>query len=263
MPMVAVHGYEIAFHEEGSGRGVLLLHGMAGASSFWTETRRRLSREFRAISPDLLGFGDSDKPRIAYSISSHAELIRDFTETLGLGECDLIGHSMGGMIAVRLALACPEKVGRLILINVPVSGGRGLHGRGRLGVTLPGLALVKMGLEIPWVLWALRRLPRYYYVLDPTFTADARKASFQSLKTHAKAVHRTDLGQSLKEIRVSTLVMGTDRDGIVRPSQFSLAARQIKGAESVTIEGAGHCPTLEKPEESHDAILEFLKRGDL
>ncbi len=258
MSMTTVQGYQMFCREKGRGKAVFLIHGLSGASGFWTNTLDALPSGFRGIAPDLLGFGDSEKPRIKYSISAHAEMILTLSDILDLQEFDLIGHSMGGMIAMTVALRFPERIGKLVLINVPINGVRALHGRGRIGVTYLGILLVRIGLQVPWILQALRKVSRYYFVLDPQFTDDAKKAPFHSLRSHARALCRTDLSQSLKEVDVPTMVIGTDRDGIVRPSEFSLAAREIVGAKQVWIRGVGHCPTLEKPEESHKAIFEFL-----
>jgi len=258
VPVTTIQGYRIHYRDKGKGRPVLLIHGLAGASGFWADTLEALPQGFRGLAPDLLGFGDSEKPRIDYTIHGHAERVRDLAGSLGIHEFDLIGHSMGGMVALLVTCLSPDKVGRLVLVNIPVSGGRALHGRGRIGATLPGILLVKAGLQIPWILWLLRRIKRYYFVLDPRFVADARKASTFSLNRHAKALRRTDLSMQLGEIAVPTLVIGTDEDGIVRPSQFNLAAKGIPGAKQFWVRGAGHCPTLEKPEESHKAIFDFL-----
>ncbi len=259
VPEIMIQGHRINYREQGSGRAVLLVHGLAGASSFWRETIRVLSRDFRVIAPDLLGFGDSDKPRMEYSLEGHVERIFLLADALEIREFDLIGHSMGGMIALMAALGSPERVRKMVLINAPVSGKRSLHGRGWIGGTPLGIALVRIGLQIPWALWALRKMKRYYFILDPLFTEDAKKVPYSVLKIHARALRRTDLTRRLQEVSVPVLVMGTQEDGIVRPSEFSLAASTIPGASQVWIKDAGHCPTLERPEESHGAIVSFLK----
>ncbi len=259
MPLLTLpSGHDVHYQDQGHGDVVLLLHGLAGASNFWRGTLEALSPKHRCIAPDLLGFGDSDKPRGCYTIAEHAEMVVRLMEDLDLGRVHLIAHSMGGMVAIDYVLRFPERVKGLVLINVPVSGGRSLHGRGRIGATGLGLLAVKVGLQIPPVLWALRQLPRYYFVLDPRYTEDAKKAPLHSLKGNADALRCTDLSARLREIAVPTLVIGTGHDGIVRASDFALAAREIPGARHVGITDAGHCPTLERPKQTHAAILTFL-----
>lgn len=259
MPQVVIQGHRIDYREAGEGRAVLLLHGLAGSSRFWEDTLKALPEGFRGIAPDLLGFGDSEKPKEEVGISRHVAMLEMLAQSLGLTRWDLVGHSMGGMVALAWALKAPKTVRKMILVNTPISGGRALHGRGWIGATLPGLIAVKFGLQLPPVLWILRRLLRYYYVLDPRFTKDAKKAPLYSLRESARALRECDFSARLSEIKIPTLVIGTREDGIVRPSEFERAAREIPGAEAVWIEGAGHCPTLERPEKTHGAMMDFLQ----
>ncbi len=259
MPDADLRGFRMHYRDCGKGQAVFLLHGLAGASGFWGDTLRELPDGYRGIAPDLLGFGDSEKPKGEVGISRHVEMLEVLAQSLGLIRWDLVGHSMGGMVALAWALKAPKTVRKMILVNVPVSGGRALHGRGKIGATLPGLIAVKLGLQLPPVLWMLRHLLRYYYVLDPRFTEDAKKAPLYSLRESARVLKGCDLSDRLSEIKVPTLVIGTREDGIVRPSEFERTAREIPGAEAVWIEGAGHCPTLERPEETHRAMNAFLQ----
>ncbi len=260
MPFFTIQGRRIFCRTQGEGRTVCFLHGLAAASSFWIDTFDTFGAGFRIVAPDLLGFGDSDKPRIRYTLSGHVSMIRELTEKLGIVEMDLVGHSMGGMIALEYALRFPEQLNKLVLMNAPISGRGALHGKGWFGATLAGLVAVRIGLRISPILWALRKIGRYYYVLDPRFTEDAKKPSLFCLRGHVAAIRETDLTSKLPEISVPTLVIGTRRDGIIRPEEFSRAARGVPGAETVWIPDAGHCPTLEKPLETHEVLLQFLSK---
>ncbi|NOY52575.1 MAG: alpha/beta hydrolase [Deltaproteobacteria bacterium] len=259
MPDIEIQGQRIHYLDRGKGEVVFMLHGLAGSSRFWEDTLNVLPEGFRGIAPDLPGFGDSEKPKRRYSCSDHLAMMQGLANFLGHKPLFLVGHSMGGVVALLWTLNMPETVRKMILVNVPVSGGRALHGRGRIGAALPGLAAVQIGLHLPPVLWMLRKFLRYYYVLDPRFTKDARKAPLYSLWGNARALKRLDLSPRLSEIKVPTLVIGTRKDGIVRPSEFEKTARKIPGSEAVWIDGAGHCPTLERPEETHRMMMAFLK----
>jgi len=258
MPHIKIQGRRVHYRDEGEGEVVFLLHGLAGSSRFWEETLKALPEGFRGIAPDLPGFGESESPE-RYGSSDHLVVMRGLIDALGIGEFSLVGHSMGGVVALLWALTAPEGIRRMILINVPVSGGEALQGRGRIGATLPGLAVMKIGLHLAPLLWVLRRFLRYYYVLDPRFTADAVKASLYALWKNAGALKECDLSSRLSGVRVPTLVIGTKEDGIVRPAEFEKTARAIPGAEAAWIAGAGHCPTLERSEETHRVMMKFLE----
>jgi len=259
MPHLEIEGRRIHYRDQGEGEIVLLLHGLAGSSRFWEDTLKELPAGFRGIAPDLPGFGDSERPQKGYSFYDYPRTMQGLLNTLGVKRFLLVGHSMGGVVALLWALNAPEAVRKIILINVPVSGGRALHGRGRIGATLPGLAAVQIGLRLAPVLWMLRRFLRYYYVLDPRFTEDAKKVPLDILWGNARALKECDLTSRLAGIRVPTLVIGTREDGIVRPAEFERTAQAIPGAEAAWIEGSGHCPTLERPGETHKIMMDFLQ----
>ena len=104
---------------------LLLLHGMAGSSQTWRSVIKPLSRRFRVIAPDLPGHGESTKPRSDYSLGAFAVLLRDLLGELGVTRATIIGHSLGGGVAMQFAYQFPERTERLILVG---SGGLGPEG---------------------------------------------------------------------------------------------------------------------------------------
>ena len=103
-------------------RSILLLHGMAGSSQTWRPVIRPLSRKYRVVAPDLPGHGSSTKPRSDYSLGAFAALLRDLCDELGITRATVVGHSLGGGIAMQFSYQHPDYCQRLILID---SGGLG------------------------------------------------------------------------------------------------------------------------------------------
>lgn len=103
-----LYGERLAYVDEGQGEVLLLLHGMAGSSETWRSVVRPLSRNFRVVAPDLLGHGGSDKPRSDYSLGAFAVLLRDLLDALGIARVTLVGHSLGGGIAMQFSYQHPE-----------------------------------------------------------------------------------------------------------------------------------------------------------
>ena len=139
--MLSVDGVGIHCLEAGQGPALLLIHGL-GASTF---TFRRilpdLARRFRVVAVDLKGFGFSERPAAGdYSLSAQAALVRQVMDQLGVEKASVLGHSMGGAVAMRLALAYPERVERLILASSAsdVDLGRRVWGAAVIGRMLPG-----------------------------------------------------------------------------------------------------------------------------
>ncbi|HEX4818619.1 MAG TPA: alpha/beta fold hydrolase, partial [Acidimicrobiales bacterium] len=124
--IVRIHGHDVAFRAAGPDNGddpvVCFVHGIAGSSATWAPVMTRLSDRYRVIAPDLLGHGESAKPRGDYSLGAYASGIRDLLVMLGHERATFVGHSLGGGIAMQLAYQFPEMCERLVLT---CSGGLG------------------------------------------------------------------------------------------------------------------------------------------
>ena len=119
---VTIHGHELSYRRAGEGPTVLLIHGMAGSSRSWKEVFGLLTRDHDVIAPDLLGHGESDKPRGDYSLGAFASGIRDLLATLDVRQATIVGQSLGGGIALQFAYQYPEMCDRMVLVG---SGGLG------------------------------------------------------------------------------------------------------------------------------------------
>ncbi|MFD4294859.1 alpha/beta fold hydrolase [Rhodococcus sp. NPDC058505] len=111
-----VHGYRRAFRIAGSGPALLLIHGIGDNSATWNEVIPHLAKNFTVIAPDLLGHGRSDKPRADYSIAAYANGIRDLQTVLGFDRATVVGHSLGGGVALQFAYQFPQMVERLVVV---------------------------------------------------------------------------------------------------------------------------------------------------
>src|ERR687886_1982522 len=117
-----VHGYRRAFVRAGSGPPLLLLHGIGNSAQTWAGVIDQLAQHHTVLAPDLLGHGWSDKPRGDYSIAGYANGMRDLLSVLDIEQATVVGHSLGGGIALQFAYQFPERCERLVLVS---SGGLG------------------------------------------------------------------------------------------------------------------------------------------
>ncbi|MFE5700521.1 alpha/beta fold hydrolase [Rhodococcus koreensis] len=150
-----IHGYRRAFRMAGEGPALLLLHGIGDNSSTWAEIIPHLAENYTVIAPDLLGHGRSDKPRADYSVAAYANGMRDLLSTLGIDHATVIGHSLGGGIAMQFAYQFPQMVDRLILVS---AGGinTDVHPLLRLAATPilnEALKLLRLPGAVPAVRW--------------------------------------------------------------------------------------------------------------
>ena len=132
-----LHGHRVIYRTAGSGAPVVLIHGMVNSSRHWEEVALRLATEYRVVAPDLIGHGDSATPRGDYSMGAHAAFIRDVLAVLGIERATIVGHSLGGGVAMQFFYQFPQYVERLVLIS---SGGLGSEVSPLLrSATLPGV----------------------------------------------------------------------------------------------------------------------------
>src|SRR3954464_2727381 len=135
-----VHGHRRAFVLAGDGPPLLLLHGIGNSAQTWAGVIEKLAAQYTVLAPDLLGHGSSDKPRGDYSIAGYANGMRDLLSVLDIERATVVGHSLGGGIALQFAYQFPERCQRLVLVG---SGGLGPElSAGLRAATLPGAELV-------------------------------------------------------------------------------------------------------------------------
>src|SRR5919197_3942833 len=137
---IVLHGHRVFYRSAGSGPVVVLVHGITSTSATWAKVLPYLAERFTVVAPDLLGHGESAKPRGDYSLGAYASGIRDLLAALGHNRATVVGHSLGGGIAMQMAYQFPERIERLVLVS---SGGLGreVHLLLRAAV-LPGSELV-------------------------------------------------------------------------------------------------------------------------
>lgn len=267
----AVNGIEMEWEEHGAGgRALVLVHGFTGSRRDFAPRVAALAALGRTVLPDLRGHGGSTKTGdpSGYTLEQLARDLVVFLDATGLAGCDLLGHSLGGMVALRAALAAPDRIGSLILMDTAarapelpaerfalarrVVAAAGLEALLELMRRLPpddaGRTAADRRLEAAWGegYWTEWRVPNFR-AMDPVAYGALGEALFA----------QAPLGSGLGAIRAPTLVMvGAEDEGFLAAAD-ELAAG-IPGARRVTIAGAGHQPQLEAPAAWLAAIREHL-----
>ncbi|HEU4326114.1 MAG TPA: alpha/beta hydrolase [Roseiflexaceae bacterium] len=244
------------------GPAVVLLHGWSAFKEIWWSTLIALAPHARAFAPDMPGHGDS-----ALGSSLRMALIAEragrFCDDLGLGRITLVGHSMGGNVALELALARPDLVERLVLVDPALEGSAmPIYTRSYLGQVY-GWAVMRASMTLAAQAGRLGRLIPHLHgggMLRPAL----RRASYWP-RHDAAALHwllRDLIGSSVAartaELRVPTLVISGEFDPLVPPALSERAAAAIPNARYALIRGAAHNPMDERPQAFEQALLEFL-----
>src|SRR5213079_910228 len=119
---IELHGHRVIYRVAGDGPPVVLVHGMVNSSRHWELVACRLADEYTVIAPDLIGHGDSATPRGDYSLGAHAAVIRDLLVSIGIDRASIVGHSLGGGVAMVFFYQFPQRTERLALVS---AGGLG------------------------------------------------------------------------------------------------------------------------------------------
>jgi pimeloyl-ACP methyl ester carboxylesterase len=271
---IVLHGRRVIYRIAGSGPPVVLIHGMLNSSSHWQAVARSLARDHTVIAPDLIGHGDSAAPRGDYSLGAHAASIRDLLAAIGIERASIVGHSLGGGVAMQFFYQFPQRVQRLALVS---SGGLGREVSPMLRTAaLPGMSSLLSLTIHPRLLGALRGsgtrlrergigagvyLQAIARALRPLENSDARDAFLHTLRavidTHGQRVSATDRLGLLETI--PTLIVWGERDRTIPIEHGRRAHAAIPNSAFKTIPGAAHFPHLEEPQALSELLHAFLQ----
>jgi pimeloyl-ACP methyl ester carboxylesterase len=257
-----IHGHRVAFRMAGKGPLILLIHGITASSTVWEGVGPTLARHYTVLAPDLLGHGQSAKPRGDYSIGAFASGIRDLVLSLDLGPATVVGHSLGGGVAMQYSYQFPQRTQRLALVS---SGGLGRRVHGLLrAATLPGSELVLPLIAGRHVLAAGRTigrgLGRIGVPLGNDTTEMARgHASLGDPESRAAFVHTLRASVDVTGQRVQAvdrlylaaelplLIVWGARDRIIPVEHGRRAHELVPASRFELFESSGHFPYLDEP----------------
>lgn len=268
-----LHGHRVAYRMAGSGPPILLIHGVTSSSATWETVAPALAERHTVLAPDLLGHGQSAKPRGDYSMGAFASGVRDLVVSLGLGPATIVGHSLGGGVAMQFAYQFPERSQRLALVS---SGGLGSDVHGFLrAATLPGSEFVIPLLASTRVLSAGRAVGRTLDRLGMALGTDmvemarghsslgdpeTRAAFVQTLRAsvdptgqRVMATDRLYLATSLQ-----LLIIWGARDRIIPLAHGRRAHDLVPGSRLEVFEQAGHFPHLDAPERFVSTLAQWI-----
>ncbi|MCB0208896.1 MAG: alpha/beta hydrolase [Anaerolineae bacterium] len=263
-----VNGHTVHYYQHGQGQeNVVLIHGWLNYNGLWHQTMEELSSVGRCYALDLPGFGDSGEPQAAedYSMPGYARLVEAFCRQLELQPVTLIGHSMGGMISLLVALKAPDLVKRLILADAVVTGHLGppLNLLDMFGKTLYswGFGMTKQVAPI------FKASVGVFYYSDHNYEWETvRHKALQHATTYQvgslAAITQLDLTPQLEQIEIPTLVISGEHDRTVPVEQAELLSRQLPQAQLALIPEAAHVPMEEQPELFNRLVLSFIKQTD-
>jgi pimeloyl-ACP methyl ester carboxylesterase len=273
---VMLHGHRVAYREAGD-QGlpvVLLIHGITCSSANWDPVIPALAEHAHVIAPDLLGHGDSDKPAGDYSLGAFASGLRDLLDCLGHERVTIVGHSLGGGVAMQFAYQYPERCERVVLVS---SGGLGQEVSWALrAATLPGADLVLPLIANSHVRTAGKATARLLHGLSirprPSMVELARGYASLSDSPNRKAfVHtlRSVIGPGGQRVHAGdrhylaegrpTLIIWGAGDPVIPVSHAYAAHADLPGSHLEVFEQSHHFPHMDEPARFAQVLLHFLE----
>lgn len=273
---VTIHGHDVSYRVAGEGPTVLLIHGMAGSSATWRDVMPTLAERYKVIAPDLLGHGESAKPLGDYSLGAFASGLRDLLGILGESSATVVGTSLGGGVAMQLAYQHPEIIERMVLVG---SGGLGREVSIVLrALTLPGADLLmpiafnsytraataKVGSLLNRFGLVGPHVEEMWHAYRALTEVENRHAFVRTLKAVVDPGGQSVSAKDrlyLTEAMPSLIIWG-DADPIIPVKHGYQAHLAMPGSRLEVINGAGHFPQVEAPEEFVRILLDFLDTTD-
>jgi 3-oxoadipate enol-lactonase len=255
-----VNGVSLAVDVRGEGPVLLLLHGFPLNRSIWKHQLSALSG-WRRVAPDLRGFGESDAPEGGYSMATYADDCALFLDRLRLGKAVVVGHSMGGYIALEMLRRYPDRIAGLILCDTKADpdsaeGAKGRDETAAIARAKGSAAIAERMIPVMLGRTTLQTQPQLVQEVREMITRTPVAGivgALEAMKT------RADSSDLLHGITVPTLVVVGREDAMVSPAQAKAMASAIPSARVTTIEGAGHVPPLEAPTAVSRVFGEFLE----
>lgn len=260
MSVVYIDKQAVHYEVFGKGRPVLFLHGWLGSWRYWLPSMEVASTHFRTYAFDLIGFGDTHQRNIEPSISAYAEQVIRFLDELGIEQVALVGHSMGGMVALKIAIEHPDRIERVATVGAPI-----------VGSSLAPLLKLTAFRPIARGMDALPSLTKWlfrYFLAEADEQAmleileDSVKPTADSIRASVRSMMRTDLRSDLPRLCVPSLVLHGTHDDIVMPTQIEVIRRAMRTSpylRQFSIEGSRHFPWVDQPDLFHDQLITFLR----
>jgi pimeloyl-ACP methyl ester carboxylesterase len=263
---IEVEGGRTYYRVEGSGPPLLLLHGMAMSSYSWRRNIPELAGRFTVLAPDIRGFGYSDKPPGEYTNRELGRWASSFLRAVGVQRASVIGHSMGGEIALWLGIDHPGQTERIVTVGA--TGGARLR-KSFKALSIPGLGELMLKATNPFL---LKRFLTEAYV-RPELVTDEMAVLYDAFnwspgyqrnllgRVRNQEEQMPALRERLSGLTVPVLAIWGDRDAYFTAGEVKRFVEPIPDKSLVVVPGAGHMLHEEQPEEFTRMALSWLAEG--
>lgn len=273
MPFFKNMEFEMHYESGGQGRTVLLLvHGNFASWRWWRPILKMMPPGYRAYAPDLRGCGDSDQPEEGYTITQHAADLEQLIFALNLPRLHLVGHSLGGCIALQYALKHPHRIKTLTLVApAPAQGAAVLQNAHGSKALLADANAMHSAFRLSGNLGNSRKmLQRALMRMLPSGSGDgdfeslvddAARMSHHAAVGHIQTLNAWDVQENLAGLKLPVMIVGGQYDRLIPPAALQQTARMLPNGRLIIWPKVGHAPQLERPERFLKILLKFIEQS--
>lgn len=232
----AIVHYEVL----GKGRPVFFLHGWVGSWKYWIPAMQVASTSYRAYALDLWGFGETAHNPQAYSLDQQADMLRAFMDKMGIGKIAVIGHGLGGMVALAFARRWPDSVDRMMAITCPMDH-ETIHAR------------LRTSAPTELVDWLSGRTTDSMSMLS-----DASKADPVAITASLDALQSNNLFGAARQANLPCLFVYGQNDPAVPPPPTERISAMSHMMHNIILDGSGHFPMLDESQKFNRLLIDFL-----
>lgn len=237
------------------GQPLIFLHSWLGSWRYWLPTMDAISDRYRCYALDFWGFGESDRHESSFSLTEYVTMLFDFMENLGLARVALVGHGLGGMVALEAAARYPERFTKVMTVATPIQGNSLQH------LVRPGTLSRLLGRANPTNIWArhLRHMNVDYAQLMEEIVEDTESLSEGVVRQVMDAVLGADLREKLATLQVPLVSVLGERDPIVGTEQGHFLIEEHSSLQQIVrLPKSSHFPFLDQPNVFSRLLTDFL-----
>ncbi|HEU5011061.1 MAG TPA: alpha/beta hydrolase [Roseiflexaceae bacterium] len=259
--MSALHLDNRLVHYENIGRRgqpIIFLHSWLGSWRYWLPTMEHISERYRAFALDFWGFGESDQREGTFSLTDYVTMVTRFMDHLGMEKVNLVGHGLGGMVAIRAASERPDRFWKIMAVNTPLRGDQ-VHDMQRGGGS--GTFARLFGRSNPTNIWAkkVRDMAFDDQNIQREIVEDTENLSEDLVQQVTASIISTDLRQDLMRLHTPLLAVYGDKDTIVAQEHTAGLIEDHSGFQQVfTLPKSRHFPFLDQPNIFNRLLMDYL-----
>jgi 3-oxoadipate enol-lactonase len=267
---------ELNMHYETGGNGkevLLLLHGNFASWRWWQPLLKNTPKGYRAYAPDMRGCGDTDQPEEGYTIAQHAEDLNQLIGALRLNRLHLVGHSLGGCVALDYALNNPQRIKSLTLVAPAPAEGSSVINASSNGYDTSCSSTMHSAFRLSKSLGTYRRVMEKAIsrLMNPdrigsefeALVDDAVRMSLNAAVGHIETLNCWDVRDVIGQLNLPVLIIGGRNDRLISPEALQKAAEKIPNGRLIMWPGMGHTPQLEQPERFNRILYKFTRQHSM